>query len=200
MRTSKAGTLNRIRPGGALIRHPERGFTLIELIVTLMIISVILALTLPKIGNAVYSSDLKRSIRQIRAILSVARSNAAMERIPRRVVCDITKAEIHIEREVSKDEDGQSILHYEKDNSILNRTYKFPEGVRIEDVITETGQKELEGEAYLRIGANGMITGNIIHLRKGDEKYTLFINPLTGNVTIDEGYLEEYKVEIGNPS
>ena len=45
-----------------------------------------------------------------------------------------------------------------------------------------------------------MITGNIIHLRKGDEKYTLFINPLTGNVTIDEGYLEEYKVEIGNPS
>ncbi len=198
MRTSRAGTLNRIRSFYASIRNPDSGFTLVELTVTLLIISVILGLVLPKIGNALYSSDLKRSIRQIRAILSVARSNATMERIPRRIVCDITKGEIRIEREMSEDQDGQSILRYEKDNSILNRTYKFPKGVRIEDVITETGQKELDGEAYLRIGTNGMITGNIIHLRKGDEKYTLFINPLTGNVTIDEGYLEEYKVEANN--
>lgn len=200
MRISRAGTSNKIRSARLWNRNPDSGFTLIELTVVLLILSVIIGLVLPKIGNAVYSSDLKHSIRQIRAILSVARSNATMERIPRRVACDIPKGEIRIEREISEDGDGQSIIHYEKDNSILIQTYKFPKGIRIEDVITETGDKELDGVAYLRIGTNGMIAGNIMHLMKGDEKYTLFINPLTGNTTIEEGYLEEYKVETNNRS
>jgi len=88
------------------------------------------------------------------------------------------------------------MVHYEEENSILIRTYRFPKGVEIQDVITEAGEKETEGEAYLGIGTNGVIFGNTIHIAKGEEQFTLTINPLTGRVAIDEGYIEEFKVEV----
>jgi prepilin-type N-terminal cleavage/methylation domain-containing protein len=178
---------------------PDKGFTLIELIVTLLIISVILGFALPRIGNLAYSSDLKHSVRQLRAILSVARSLSTRDRIPRRVVCDISNSEIRIEREIreeGEDHEDRIMVHYEEENSILIRTYRFPKGVEIQDVITEAGEKETEGEAYLGIGTNGVIFGNTIHIAKGEEQFTLTINPLTGRVAIDEGYIEEFKVEV----
>jgi prepilin-type N-terminal cleavage/methylation domain-containing protein len=171
-----------------------KGFTLIELIVTLLIISVVIGFVLPKIGNRLYSSDLKHSLRELKAILSVARSMATSERIPRRIVCDIPNGEIRIERELRNEGEEFDMVEYEPDNSVLMRTYRLPDNVKIEDVITETGEKEMDGEAYLRINPNGTIAGNFIHLRKEKEQFTLNINPLTGKVTIEEGYIEEYKI------
>lgn len=182
MRISKAGTCNKSGP---------EGFTLLELIVTLLLIAIILSFTLPKIGNVLYSTDLKKSVRQLRALLTVARSKATTEGIPRRIVCDISKGEIYVEREVRHEEEGLETVRYEADPSILIHRYTLPPHVAIEDVITETGEKQTEGKANLRIGVNGMIFGNRIHLTQNEEQYTLVINPLTGRVTVEEGYTEE---------
>jgi len=178
----KAGTWN--NPG-------QEGFTLLELIVTLLLIAVILGFTLPKIGNVLYSTDLKKSVRQLRALLTAARSMATTEGIPRRIVCDLSKGEIRVEREVRLKEEGIETVRYEADSSILIHHYTLPPHVEIEDVITETGEKQTEGKANLRIGINGMIFGNRIHLLQNEEQYTLVINPLTGRVTVEEGYTEE---------
>ncbi len=180
------------------MNQDRRGFTLIELTVTLLIITIILAITLPKIGNAIFSSDLNHSVRQLRALLSVARNNAILERVPRRIVCDIPKGEIRIEREIRKQNDDQDTVRYERDRSVLIHTFRLPAGVKIEDVITETGEKELNGIATLRIGVNGTIAGNLIHLKKKGEPVTLKINPLTGRVTIEKGYIEEYRIAQQN--
>ncbi len=184
----KAGTLN------SPSRCRQDGFTLIELTVTLLLITIIVGITLPRIGDAIYSTNLKHSVRQLRAVITLARSKATLERIPRRVVCDMTEGEIRVEREMRDEEAGQVIFNYEPDTSLMMRTYRLPKGVKIEDVITETGEKETSGAAHLRIAANGLVTGNFIHLRKGEQQYTLHINPLTGRVTIEEGYREEFKV------
>jgi prepilin-type N-terminal cleavage/methylation domain-containing protein len=179
------------------LRNRDRGFTLIELTVTLLLIVIVLGFALPKLGNVIYATDLKRSVRQLRALLTVARSEATTEGIPRRVSCDIGKKEIKIQREVRDETELGDAVHYEDDNSILVHTLQLPSDVEIEDVITETGDKETSGTAYLHIGINGMISGNVIHLTKDDDRFTLLINPLTGRVTIKEGYQEEYKFEGG---
>ncbi len=175
-------------------RCRQDGFTLIELTVTLLLITIMVGITLPRIGDAIYSTNLKHSVRQLRALITLARSKATLERIPRRVVCDMTQGEIRIEREMRDEGEGQVIFTYEPDTSLMMRAYRLPEGVKMEDVITETGEKETSGTAHLRIAPNGLVTGNFIHLRKGEEQYTLHINPLTGRVTIEEGYREEFKV------
>jgi len=182
MRISRVGTWNRSGQGG---------FTLLELIVTLLLITIILSLTLPKIGNLLYSTDLRESVRQLRALLTAARSLATTEGIERRVVCDLAGGEIHIERAVYHKEDDIETVRYEADPSILLHRYTLPRQVKIEDVITESGDKITEGTATLRIGINGMIFGNRIHLVQEGKQYTLVINPLTGRITIEEGYTEE---------
>ncbi len=182
MRILKVGTWN---------KNNQEGFTLLELIVTLLLIVIVMGFTLPKIGNAIYSTDLKKSVRQLRALLTVARSKATTEGIPRRIVCDLAKGEIHVEREVRHEEEGMETVRYEADTAILIHHYTLPPHVEIEDVITETGEKATEGTANLRIGINGMIFGNRIHLLQDEEQYTLVINPLTGRVTVEEGYTEE---------
>lgn len=194
MRILRAGMSSKITSCPSRCLKTHGGFTLIELTVALFLISVIMGLALPRLGNFLYSSDLKHSLRQLRAILSVARSSAASERIPRRVVCDISNGKISIEKELREEGEGQVIVDYEKDNSVLIRTYKLPKGVQMQDVLAETGEKETDGTAYLRIDTTGIITGNIIHLSKGEQLYTVFINPLTGRITLEEGYFEEYKV------
>jgi prepilin-type N-terminal cleavage/methylation domain-containing protein len=177
------------------LQNSHKGFTLIELVVTLFIISVIVGFALPKIGDQIYSSDLKRSVRRLKAVLFMARSLATSDRIPRRIICDIPKSEIRIERVIREDGEYGIIESYEKENSALIRVYQFPEGVKIEDVITGTGEKKGEGEAYFRINPNGMISGDRIHLAKDEKQFTLVINRLTGGITIEEGYIEEYKIE-----
>lgn len=177
-----------------LHQNHNNGFTLIELTVTLLLITVILGLVLPRLGNLLYASDLKHSLRRLRTIFSAAQSLAVSDHTPRRIVCDIPSGEIRIERELREDGDNGVLVHYAWDNSVLLQTYRLPPGVVIQDVMTETGDMKSDGEATIRIGPNGMFTGNIIHLRKGDESYTLLINPLTGRITMEEGYIEEYKV------
>jgi len=182
MRISKAGTWN--KPG-------QGGFTLLELIVTLLLITIVLSFTLPKIGNVLYSTDLRESVRQLRALLTAARSLAVAEGIPRRIVCDLSKGEIHVERAVYHKEGEIETVRYEMDSSILIHRYTLPRHVKIEDVITESGDKITEGTATLRIGINGMIFGNRIHLLQKEKQYTLVINPLTGRITVEQGYTEE---------
>ena len=195
MPTLRAGTLNRPTPNRLRSRYLQSGFTLIELTVTLLLISIFVGFALPRIGNLTYSSDLKKSVRQLRAILFAARSLATSDRVPRRVVCDIGQGRIWIERELREEGEEIALVEYEKDTSVLLRTYTLPKGVEIQDVITETGEKESDGQAYLRINTNGIIIGNRIHLIKDEEQYTLVINSLTGKVKIEEGYKEEYKFE-----
>jgi len=182
MRILKVGIWN--KPG-------QEGFTLLELIVTLLLITIILGLTLPRIGNVLYSTDLKGSVRQLRAVLTAARSLATTEGIPRRIVCNLSKGEVHVERAVYHEEGGIQTVRYEADTSILIHRYTLPRHVKIEDVITETGDKITEGTATLRIATNGMIFGNRIHLLQEEKQYTLVINPLTGRITVEEGYTEE---------
>jgi prepilin-type N-terminal cleavage/methylation domain-containing protein len=194
MQILKAGTSNKLSRGKA-------GFTLIELTVVILIITVISAVTLPRISKNIYSSDLKHSLRQLRSIFAVARSRTTADGIPRRIVCDIDKGQFRIEREVREEQQAgfeadELTVEYEEDKSVLSRSLTLPSEILIEDVVTEVGDIENQGIAYMRIEPNGIINGNRIHLKKEALDYTLVINPLTGRITIEDGYsLEVYSVK-----
>lgn len=181
------------------IARGHSGFTLIELTVVILIITVISSITLPRIGNRLYASDLKQSVRRLRAVIAVARASAASEGVPRRIVCDIPNGRFSVEREVVEEEplDNEATdltVEYEPDTSVLTRTLTLPSNVKIQDVVTGIGEVEKEGIAYLRIEPNGMILGNRIHLMKEDRDYTLVINALTGRIVIEDGYsIEVYR-------
>jgi hypothetical protein len=71
------------------------------------------------------------------------------------------------------------------------REYTFPDLVRIVDVINPQGEKTREGEAVTHFHPTGIAEPSIIHLATTQEQYmTLIIEPLAGNIRVQDGYVE----------
>jgi general secretion pathway protein H len=76
--------------------------------------------------------------------------------------------------------------------------FEMPKGARIMDVFVEHQLSKLEeGIAYLYFFPKGYTERAIIHLGNddGEKNMTLVVNPLSGAVTVLEGYLEEDELE-----
>ena len=67
----------------------NRGFTLIELMVTIAVIAIIAMMAAPSFGNLLLKQNLNRSTQDLVATLSAARSTAVLER--REVTVDLSK-------------------------------------------------------------------------------------------------------------
>ncbi len=68
--------------------NPSRGFTLIELVLVMLIVALLLAVVAPSLGGLLRSQRLDQSARTVAAMLREARTHAAAEARPVRVVID----------------------------------------------------------------------------------------------------------------
>ena len=69
----------------------NRGFTLIELMVTIAVIAIIAMMAAPSFGNLLLKQNLNRSTQDLVATLNAARSTAVLER--REVTVDLSKTD-----------------------------------------------------------------------------------------------------------
>ena len=76
-------------------RHP--GFTLIELILVLVIIGLLLGIVAPSLGRLRASTRVDDTARQLRSLIELARSRAAEDGRPTRIVIDTQQHECWIE-------------------------------------------------------------------------------------------------------
>lgn len=65
----------------------------------------------------------------------------------------------------------------------------LPDGITFEDVMTPRHGKVSEGEAYTEFFPMG-VEKTAIHLKEGENIWTLAINPLTGRVKVSDRYIE----------
>lgn len=69
----------------------NKGFTLIELIVTIAVLAIIAMMAAPSFGNLLLKQNLNRSTQDLVATLNAARSTAVLER--REVTVDLSKTD-----------------------------------------------------------------------------------------------------------
>lgn len=165
------------RPHGASSRQ---GFTFIELILVLVIVSIAFAIVAPAIGNRIGSGDPKRTALQLRATMELLRIRALTDGKEQLLIVDPQENQYWLE----------SASHAQaQDEGEQDETHTVPSGG---GVLSARGIWVRDnGEVEFRFYPDGMNSGGDIFIeqRRGINliAYTVHLNPLLGTATIQYG-------------
>jgi general secretion pathway protein H len=162
---------------------PQRGFTLIELSVVLLVLAVLLVFVTPRF-RALTEYEIKSSSRRLAGTIRYLFNEAAIRHTHYRLNYDLKKREYWV---TYLDDTKQ----FKEDPAILSSRIKLPATVHFEDIVTQHAGKVYEGQTFTQFFPNGWAEETIIHLGDGRERhFSLLIMPLTGKVKIYDRSVE----------
>lgn len=172
-----------------LLRHlfKENGFTLLELLLVLVIVSLMLSPLLINLESPFGEGDLRMAGRMIVSEVTRTRAEAAYTHRERALRFNLEKNLIYpVDLKPAAQEE------FQQQEDVLLRGKPLPAGVVLVDLVIGAKEKIQFGEADIRFFANGSMDRALIHIRNGENgAMTLTLNPLTGDVAIQEGYVDE---------
>ena len=150
---------------GAGGQQRRRGFTLLELLMVLLIVSLLVGLVPPLFSGAVPGAQLKAAVRDLAVALRLARNQS-----------------------ITRNAETQVHLNLESPAySIDSQTpHALPAGIDME-VASATGQRLTQRKQYVvHFFSDGSSSGTLITLTSGKHGYRLHVGWLTGRITIEE--------------
>lgn len=170
------------RPSSVFPSNAENGFTLIELILVLVIISIAFAIVAPAVGNRFGGSDPKRTAAQLRTTLELLRLRALTDGIEQRLVIDPEDNQYWQEsgRQVAAQDDSEEESDHEGEQITSS-----DEDIQLS--ATSLWVRE-EGEVEFRFYPDGTNSGGEITIEQqrgaNEIAYTIALNPLLGTATV----------------
>lgn len=160
----------------------DKGYTLIELAVVVILIGLFLGLSIPRFQYAIVSDDLKTTIRRIVGTVKGLRNEAIREQQVYIFYLDLESNRLWIEPAGIGEE--ERALAQEK-------AFEFPRGVRIMDVWCMGKGKKVNGEVAIRFSKKGYVEQTVIHLGAEDgREFTLALNPFLGTIKVYDKYVD----------
>lgn len=159
------------------------GFTLLELLIVMLLLSLTAALVLPRLpaGN---SAALKNSARSTAALLRYLGERSAGSKQVYRLHVNISENTLRVTRKLPSGDE------LPPDDPLLARTV-LEGGVTIADLQSPRLGKVTEGEVLLDFGAAGLSEFVTLHLNSpGGESFTVAGFPVNGKVKLLAGYQE----------
>jgi prepilin-type N-terminal cleavage/methylation domain-containing protein len=158
------------------------GFTLVEIVVVMLLISMFMVFSIPVFSN-IGTGSLDTSARRLSGTIKYLYNEAALSGLEYRLIYNLDEGTY---RAQILEADGQLV-----DAADQGRQAALKGGVRFEDVQLPSRGKFSMGQVTARIDPSGWIDETIIHLDDGSgDKLTLRVMPLTGTTEIYSGYRE----------
>ncbi|MDA8126948.1 MAG: prepilin-type N-terminal cleavage/methylation domain-containing protein [Deltaproteobacteria bacterium] len=155
----------------------ERGYTLIELAVVVLLVGLMLTLAAPRVRDTLLNDDLKAATRQLLGATRELRNDAIREQTDYLLRIDLGQPSFW-----SYPADATP----EKRAEVRKAAVRLPAGIRIVDVRHAGEAKKGDGEASIRFFRQGYVTPTVIHLAKDDRTFTLIFNPFLPSVDVHE--------------
>ncbi|MDM7994304.1 MAG: GspH/FimT family pseudopilin [Acidobacteriota bacterium] len=158
-------------------RVGDRGFTLLELLMVVLVLALVLAVSYPALSRGSSTIRLRTTGRDVLNTLRYAREKAVTEQTGMRVTIDREKQTLVLSDDLG---DGR-------------RVYALPNDVKIRRIALG-GEEVLEGPAAIRFLPNGS-SDRIELLLRSDTGSMLRIvsDPITGGARIEQGAGENFK-------
>jgi general secretion pathway protein H len=162
MRTWKAGGCN------------NRGFTLVELAMVMLVLGIVAAITMPRVGGMLDRQNLRSTINVVRGTVRYLQARAALTKRTYRLTFDLDKQTMsacYLTEESCQEE-----------RSRVLRAYEFPHTVEVLDITSAAGEKTQEGEASTHFYPSGDAESSCIHLSGSGTERMLKIESITGRL------------------
>lgn len=183
----------------------QSGFTLIELGLVILILGVIIAIAVPRLGNRSYA-QLESETRKLALAFRYLRHAAILNGRSYRLMYDLDSrtywAEVSQVAEPVPLDEGEDPLGgaffpqpieeqfaLDLEGPLTRR--RLPEPIGFSDVeLPETWGKSLEGVLFTTFYPDGYVDISVVHLDNGQDVFTLYVpNGITGQVFVSPGYL-----------
>ncbi|MBU0995646.1 MAG: type II secretion system GspH family protein [Proteobacteria bacterium] len=156
------------------------GFTLVELIVVMTLISMMLSVTLPRLQGALFSGGTKQAFRTIILKIKALKENAVIDQRTYTLHVDMDNDTLWMSHDAMTEEE----LLRERENQV-----KLSDGLIIVDVEYPGEGLMSQGEVEIGFYKKGYSDTAIIHLSDGgDEYYSFFIESFLSGTKLINGY------------
>ncbi|WP_161626569.1 GspH/FimT family pseudopilin [Desulfatiglans anilini] len=168
------------------------GFTLMELLVVLVLISVVAAVVGVRAGGGLSGAALRDAAKKTAATLRYARSQASWEGVPYVVLFSFEDNALALlaarpetgdreepeadRREVRRDELGRVIL----------KTYTLPEGVRLEKAVWDEDERASGLFEIVFSPSGGCTGGELVFINEREARYRVAVDFITGGVQLTQ--------------
>ncbi|MDY0351251.1 MAG: prepilin-type N-terminal cleavage/methylation domain-containing protein [Desulfobulbaceae bacterium] len=158
------------------------GFTLLEIMIVLVIITLTTSFAVPALRDSLYTDQLKSTSRKLVGLVSEASQEALGSRAAHLLHVDFERNLVWITPESpAPDESEPRRL----------REMKIPESVRVAGVASVYGGKRAGGTTTIRFTEKGYVDRTFIHLRSEDGRVmTLMLSPFMVVSRISDAYVE----------
>jgi general secretion pathway protein H len=166
-----------------------RGFTLLELIVVLLIISLVSAFVVPKLAGPMSNLNLKTASKKIAASLRYARSQAASEKTTYVALFDFDKDRLCIISPslVKGDSETPDEASEEQPDGEKGRLiYNLPDGVKLEKGVSKEDEVDSGSYRIFFFPNGGSGGGEVIVVNKRGRQYKVSVDFITGTVQLFE--------------
>jgi general secretion pathway protein H len=189
MPISTAALSTEADPPGA--RRRQEGFTLIELGLVLLIISVIIALVVPRFRDQSHA-ELISQTRKLATIFRFLQQEAILNGRVYRLNFDLDQQRYFVTSADADDMADGSGSGFQQESGVVGKNVALPASMQLADVdVPFLGGKVYEGIAFTQFYPDGYVDPTAVHLDNGQEVYTLYVeNGLSGRAYVSSGYLD----------
>ncbi len=170
----------------------RNGFTLLELALVMFLIGLVLSISMPRLGNFLFQTDLKSVARSLKSTVYLMRSKS---------ISSNTHTILHFDLDQNLYW-GTSAARTKQDSDapeeapIVSRVH-LPSGIRFLDASNIISGKKTFGVLASAFNPKGMFEETVLHMADRDENVmTIIINAFTASFMIYDEYVDvEYEKE-----
>lgn len=161
----------------------QQGFTLLELIIVCLLITVSLAFSVPNLRQALVVDQLAANSRKVIALIKEVRNLAAQKQQPYLIHFDLDRKKIWYQQDVPASKE-------EKKHETPHPSIQFPSSVRVQDLQIGTAEKKTSGEVVLWVNRQGYLEQTILHLADDqDNIISLSLSPFYSTIKAYDTYV-----------
>lgn len=161
---------------------PQKGFTLLELLIVCLLISISLGLSIPSIRSSLITDDLASGSRKVISLIKSCRAKAMSDQKPYLIFYDSAERTLWYRQADQK----------EKQELTTRSSITLPDTVQIHEIKQATGSSDKDpAKDGIWVSRQGYVDQTAIYLSdNGNNNLSLLISPFLPTIKVVEGTID----------